>query len=248
MSWLRVAARSHVGCVRAVNEDVWRFSALRDELCFDLVVCDGMGGMGNGDEAAAVGASSLLQSLQAARPGEADRAAMRRALVHADVTVRETLCTNERFPGCAAVVARVRPEVATIGWVGDCRAYLIRARAVIARTRDHRYTEDLVSAGELTPEQARNHPGVQRAHAGDRRAPGRRAAHVADRGAMVALAVRPAHVVLGRPVGPRRRPRDRRYRRLAVDDLGAGSARGPRALARRARQHDRARRPLGPRV
>jgi serine/threonine protein phosphatase PrpC len=158
MSWIRVAARSHVGCVRAINEDVWRTSPLRDELCVDIVVCDGMGGMGNGDEAAAVGAAAILRSLRGARAGEADRAAMRRALVTADVTVREALCTHERFPGCAAVVVRARPEIVTVGWVGDCRAYLVRDGAVVARTRDHRYTEDLVSVGELTPEQARAHP------------------------------------------------------------------------------------------
>ena len=42
--------------------------------------------------------------------------------------------------------------------VGDSRAYHITKQAIRRITRDHSVVEDLVAKGDLTPEQARNHP------------------------------------------------------------------------------------------
>jgi PPM family protein phosphatase len=44
-----------------------------------------------------------------------------------------------------------------IGQVGDSRAYLLRDRQFVQRTKDHSYVQELVDAGLLTPEQARVH-------------------------------------------------------------------------------------------
>ena len=50
--------------------------------------------------------------------------------------------------------------------VGDSRAYHITKQAIRRITRDHSVVEDLVAKGDLTPEQARNHPQKKFDHPG----------------------------------------------------------------------------------
>jgi protein phosphatase len=45
-----------------------------------------------------------------------------------------------------------------IAWVGDSRAYLLRAGKAFPLTRDHAKVQQLVDAGQLSPEQAKVHP------------------------------------------------------------------------------------------
>jgi PPM family protein phosphatase len=117
-----------------------------------LVVCDGMGGMGRGDEASKL-AVEILRGAMGGEQLPADR--MQAALRQADDKIREVLCEDVEQPGATAVMAYVLDGAAHIAWVGDSRAYLIRDSSVVHRTRDHKLVEELVEAGQLTAEQAR---------------------------------------------------------------------------------------------
>jgi serine/threonine protein phosphatase PrpC len=44
--------------------------------------------------------------------------------------------------------------VATLGWVGDSRAYWIDDKTALPLTRDHSWQNEVVSAGEMTAEEA----------------------------------------------------------------------------------------------
>ncbi len=55
----------------------------------------------------------------------------------------------------AAVVGREKAQVLNIG---DSRAYHIGEEGISKVTRDHSLVEDLVHRGDITPEQARQHP------------------------------------------------------------------------------------------
>jgi serine/threonine protein phosphatase PrpC len=150
---LEVHARTHAGLLHPRNEDSFRVVDVPGGGAL-LVVCDGMGGMGRGDEASALAASDLVDSL--ASVSAAGVTVIRHALLHADERVRRELCSGpEGLTGCTAVVVHVVRGHALVGWAGDSRAYHIRERGVVARTRDHKLVEDLVDAGELTPEEAR---------------------------------------------------------------------------------------------
>ena len=48
--------------------------------------------------------------------------------------------------------------VASIGWVGDSSVYHIRDGKVLYHTKDHSYVNYLISIGEITPEEAKDHP------------------------------------------------------------------------------------------
>jgi protein phosphatase len=119
-----------------------------------LIVCDGMGGMGRGDEASRLAVDVLSAEMTKSDGLPPDR--MRQALRMADQRVREELCVEGgELPGSTAVMVYVIDGVAHVAWVGDSRAYLIRGGRVLYRTRDHKLVEELVDAGQLTPEEAR---------------------------------------------------------------------------------------------
>ncbi len=147
-------AATDPGLVHHTNEDSWAALDTADGALV-LMVCDGMGGMGHGDEASQLAIRCLIEELSdgAADPGPA----MLGALTRIDVRIRDALCAGGKgLPGTTAVLAWIREGWAQVGWVGDSRAYWIRGRAVVERTRDHKLVEELIAAGQLTETEAKN--------------------------------------------------------------------------------------------
>lgn len=60
--------------------------------------------------------------------------------------------------GTTMVAAVVQEERAQVLNIGDSRAYRIGEEGIVKVTRDHSLVEDLVHRGDITPEQARQHP------------------------------------------------------------------------------------------
>ncbi len=150
---LRVHAATHVGLVHKTNEDSWTVGP-PDDTGLLLLVCDGMGGMGRGDEASKLAVAEIQASMAASRGLPPER--MRQAIRIADVSVRSELCSGSSgHPGSTAVMVYVTDGAAHVSWVGDSRAYLIRDHRVVERTRDHKLVEELIAAGQMAPEDAR---------------------------------------------------------------------------------------------
>ena len=86
-------------------------------------------------------------------------------------------------PSTTIVTAAVLDGVATLGWVGDSRAYWIGAEDARQLTHDHSWVNQVVDAGQMTLEEAWRSAGCPRHHAvpGPRRRwRHRRAAHAID--------------------------------------------------------------------
>ncbi len=143
---LRVVAASAIGA-RAVNEDGVGVDSGRRV----VIVVDGSGGSPPGEVADRV-ITAFLAAI-------ADDATLDAALV-AGGRALGTGGDPADLVGCAAtaVAVRVGRTRATVAHVGDCRAYLVRAGAVRALTRDHRLVEDLVAQGKMTPVEAAASP------------------------------------------------------------------------------------------
>jgi len=149
---VRSVSRSHVGLVRAINEDrvfdcpearVW-------------AVADGMGGHTGGDLAA----QAVVDRLRALTGKARDIAftEMLVALGQANGDIRQR---NDRLgtdAGATVVAAMIEGSTAQIAWAGDSRAYLLRDGKLAALTRDHSVVQELVDAGLLTPDAAERHP------------------------------------------------------------------------------------------
>jgi PPM family protein phosphatase len=143
-------ACTDVGRGRSANEDA--FVADADSGLY--AVADGMGGHRAGEVASAT-AIETLRSAFGSRPRIAD------AVEAANAAVFAQAGQNPEMRGMGTTVTAValtEGRYATIGHVGDSRAYLLRDGGLTQVTEDHSLVEQLVREGQLSPEEAANHP------------------------------------------------------------------------------------------
>lgn len=150
---LTAHSATHPGLHHPKNEDSYAVLTT-DEGGILLLVCDGMGGMGRGDEASKLAVEVITEAVLRGSGLPPDR--LRSALREADQKIRDALCDDDfGLPGSTAVMVYVVDGAGHVAWVGDSRAYLVREGKVIDRTRDHKLVEELVDAGQLTPAEAK---------------------------------------------------------------------------------------------
>ena len=158
MVGLRWGSSTDSGRVRAVNQD----SVLVEWPLF--VIADGMGGHAAGEVASQV---ALLTLRQRVGPGRRPRPAELVAAVQmANAAVLERAQIDPALRGMGTTlcgIALTEHGSDTSAWitlvnVGDSRGYVHDGDGLAQLTRDHSYVEDLVAAGEITPDEARTHP------------------------------------------------------------------------------------------
>ena len=152
---LRVAEqayRSDTGRQRRANEDAYYVRAPV------FVVADGMGGAQAGEVASRLAAESFDRELPEGSPEDV----LRQAFEQANRKIHEHAASDESHAGMgtpltAAIVDSEKEEVA-IGHVGDSRAYRLRDGKLERLTQDHSLVEELRRKGQLTDQQAEEHP------------------------------------------------------------------------------------------
>lgn len=145
----RSAARSHVGCVRRLNEDA---VLARPE--FGLwAVADGMGGHDAGEIASRI----VLDEIQP-KDGWPIRGTVREGLQRANrrlVAFAEK--TGSGTIGSTVVVLLMEASRYVCIWAGDSRAYMLRGTQLTRLTRDHSAVQELVDAGVVAAADAAYH-------------------------------------------------------------------------------------------
>jgi PPM family protein phosphatase len=146
------AYRTDTGRQRRANEDAYYARAPV------FVVADGMGGAQAGEVASQMAADAFDRDLGADPP----EAVLRDAFQSANREIHEHATRDETHAGMgttltAAIVDAEHEEVA-IGHVGDSRAYRLRGAELEQLTQDHSLVEELRRKGQLTDEQAEEHP------------------------------------------------------------------------------------------
>jgi serine/threonine protein phosphatase PrpC len=145
---------------RKGNEDRVGYSYSRDVLM--MVVADGMGGHEQGEVAAEIAVTEITRRFRhearnrLRRPFEflvssiqsAHRAIVSHAVEHNLLECPRTTCV-------ACIVQNGR---AFWAHAGDSRLYVLRRGAVVAQTQDHSKVQQMIDAGEITPEAAARHP------------------------------------------------------------------------------------------
>jgi len=150
-------ADTHTGHVRANNEDAHGRAWLKDGSLL-AVVCDGMGGHQAGEVASGIAVQTLIDEI-GKRADEVPQQVLFDALLSAnEAIIAEAKAAGRKGMGTTAVTAIVRGHEAYVGLVGDSRLYHVRAGKVLVRTRDHTRVEARLQAGEITEDEARDHP------------------------------------------------------------------------------------------
>jgi protein phosphatase len=145
---------THAGKVRQNNEDALLVGEGEDETLF--VVADGIGGFEAGEVASSL-AVNVLKDLQPDEPFKAAIGEANRRIVAAGRG-------DEKLSGMGTTVVAIRfggkqgEPVAEVAHVGDSRAYLKRGGDMNPITEDHSLVAELVRSGDLTRDQAAEHP------------------------------------------------------------------------------------------
>jgi serine/threonine protein phosphatase Stp1 len=150
---IRFNAKTHVGCVRQVNEDA--ILVLPDHQIF--VVSDGMGGHEGGDFAsrAVVDAIAVLPP---DLPANQKFGQIRAALSAAHGQVLAEAQRRSATMGATVVCLVLSDDHFGTLWAGDSRLYRLRQGVIDLLTTDHSLVAAFVEAGQLSWDEAGNHP------------------------------------------------------------------------------------------
>jgi len=150
--WFSRAA-SAVGHVRKINED-----SFLDASEYGLwVVADGMGGHSRGDRAS----QEIIAQLQSFKPTESSRADIEQLvqrLERANAFCRQQI--DGQVMGSTVALLYIHKQTAHAIWAGDSRIYRLRAGGLQQLTDDHSLVGELARLGELTEDEAENHPSA----------------------------------------------------------------------------------------
>jgi len=146
------AERTDVGMQRQANED--NFIA-RSPL---FVVADGMGGAQAGE----VASQTAVEVFKHGLPDGVPEATLQQMIGVANRNIHDQAHADSSLSGMgttitAAFVNSEREEV-VVGHVGDSRAYRLRTGILQRLTRDHSLVEEMRRRGQITEEQAEDHP------------------------------------------------------------------------------------------
>ena len=158
-----VCSRTDRGLVRKSNQDACQTGTFPDGAVW-AVVCDGMGGANGGNVASAVAVEKIAQGITSGYGPGMEEASVRELILgsicEANTAVYEMAKREEglRGMGTTVVAAVVKGSAASIAHAGDSRAYFVGSSGMRQLTTDHSMVQELVKHGDITQEEARNHP------------------------------------------------------------------------------------------
>ncbi|MBI5482632.1 MAG: protein phosphatase 2C domain-containing protein [Deltaproteobacteria bacterium] len=172
---VEVFGRTDIGLVREHNEDNYLVADLtRHERSLKpearqytlaeggalFVVCDGMGGAVCGEVASQMAIDTVYELMQGGAPG-ATRDVFSRRLRGAVQEANRRIFAYERADhsrsgmGTTCTAAGLVDGTLVLAQIGDSRGYLLRGGKMAQVTRDQSLANQLIEAGQMTPEEAR---------------------------------------------------------------------------------------------
>ncbi|MBS6196603.1 MAG: Stp1/IreP family PP2C-type Ser/Thr phosphatase [Clostridiales bacterium] len=124
-----------------------------------FVVADGMGGHNAGDFASRCAVTVLVESVKKDMSFNPIKI-IRHAIEAANEQVYEQARENPSMAGMGTtmVVVTIVGHYAYVANVGDSRMYLVDQQEIVQITKDHSWIAEMVRRGELSKEEAKNHP------------------------------------------------------------------------------------------
>lgn len=150
---------THIGQRRSINQDYIFYSDTPIGNLPNLyIVADGMGGHKAGDKASSYAVHSFVEKI---RNGEKEQPLllMKEAIEAVNEELYALAASRPEYEGMGTtfVAASVLEEELCVMNIGDSRLYVLQ-KELKQITYDHSLVEELVRSGQLTKEEARNHP------------------------------------------------------------------------------------------
>lgn len=160
---MKISAKTDVGMVRSNNQDSYSAGDLTSEVTW-AVVCDGMGGANGGnvasETAVKVISDKLTSGYHIAMNDNSVKNLIVSAIEAANMTLYSMARNNEELSGMGTtVVLAVRnTDTLYISNVGDSRIYIVSDSGITQVTTDHSVVQIMLDRGEISPEEAKDHP------------------------------------------------------------------------------------------
>ncbi len=168
---MEISGLTDVGRRRETNQDNFSIKKLDDHVCY-AIVCDGMGGQNGGQLASKIACDTIETHLkdigdelkiQNENPDESVediKSIMIRGMSKANMAVHEVASCDENLKGMGTttILVVVIDDLAYITHIGDSRVYILNDKKLSQVTKDHSVVQELVDQGELTIQEALNHP------------------------------------------------------------------------------------------
>lgn len=160
---MKITGNSHRGMVRNSNQDSYAYGNFSENACW-AIVCDGMGGVNGGNVASQTAVETISESFERNYRENMNENSvknmMQAALSRANYLVLTRAEAEQELAGMGTtVVAAVAlGEKVCIMHIGDSRAYLINSEGIRQITKDHSIVQMMLDNGQITPEQAKEHP------------------------------------------------------------------------------------------
>ncbi len=154
-------AATNIGKRRKVNEDSFLISELEDFPY--ILVADGMGGHKAGEIASIMAVETIKKHLEKNLKEGLDYVEAGEEIRQAFIAANSSIYTYSKNHnkvmgmGTTATLAMVYRGKLITAHVGDSRVYTAGSK-LLQVTKDHSYVQELLLRGEITPEQAKNHP------------------------------------------------------------------------------------------
>ena len=127
-----------------------------DKDCLMAAVCDGVGGMAQGYRAA----MTTLEMFSHLNNQNVSNMDIQNAIEEANRRVRNIQSIENLHNGLRTTIAGFysNGEKFIVYNAGDSRVYRFRFKYLMQLSKDHSLVQDLIDMGEITAEEARNHP------------------------------------------------------------------------------------------
>lgn len=160
---MKLTAKTDRGLVRATNQDAYVTGELAGGVAV-AIVCDGMGGAKGGNIASSISVRLIYDQIASQYREDMQSKSVQNMLesvinaANADIFALSRSNPDLNGMGTTVVVALIADGIAYIAHAGDSRAYSIHNGVLSRLTRDHSVVQQMVELGQLTTEEARNHP------------------------------------------------------------------------------------------
>lgn len=137
---------------REINEDYLQFQSGKF-----YIICDGLGGNGNGQIASKLVAKTVKESLLKSKP-------ISEAIEEAEKVLSTFKQKNptKDYMATTIAVTEILDYKILVSWAGDSRIYQFRNGEIIYKTSDHSIVSEAIKKGLLTEVEALFHPDANR--------------------------------------------------------------------------------------
>lgn len=125
-----------------------------------FMVCDGVGGANKGEVASHLTCETFSEYCATVSPEEINERFVRDVVSANAHKFREHYVQNTSSKGMGTTItlAYIKDQSVVIAWCGDSRVYHVRNGEIIFRSKDHSLVANLVANGEITEQEAAQHP------------------------------------------------------------------------------------------